>query len=124
MENKTRCPSILIDIKRKRVRIHKHTLYMLGMPDYIELLVNPDKLFIAIRTSELRTSIAHKINWNKLCSKNSFEIFSKYFIERLAGICASIQSDSSYRLIGNYCSFENIVYFDLTKAFTISGDRL
>ncbi len=124
MENKARDPSILIDIKRSRVRIHKQTLYMLGMPDYIELLVNPDRLLIAIRASKLRTSIAHKINWNKLCSKNSFEIFSKCFIMRLTEICASINSERSYRLIGNYCSCENIVYFDLTKAFTVSGERL
>ena len=34
-------PVLCIDLKKNRIRIHKLTLHMLGDPEYIQLLVNP-----------------------------------------------------------------------------------
>lgn len=124
MKNNVYKPTILIDTKKYLIRIHKQTLYMLGNPNYIELLVNPETLYVAVRTSETRTNFSHKINWSKLCGKNSYEIISKILIARLINICGTLQSVGSYKIIGNYSCDENIVCFDLAKAFEISGEEL
>ena len=42
-------PVLCIDLKKNRIRIHKLTLHMLGDPEYIQLLVNPQNSMIAIR---------------------------------------------------------------------------
>ena len=39
--NKTLKPAILVDLKNPLIRIHKDTLYSIGNPEYILLLVNP-----------------------------------------------------------------------------------
>ena len=41
MMNTAVTPSILIDIKKNRIRIHKNTIHALGDPKYVLLLVNP-----------------------------------------------------------------------------------
>ena len=122
MKNNVYKPTILIDTKKSLIRIHKHTLYMLGSPAYVELLVNPETLYVAVRTSKIKTNSSHKINWSMLCGKNSYEIISKILIARLINICGALQSIGSYKIIGNYSSDENIASFDLKKAFEISGD--
>lgn len=122
MKNNVCKPTILIDTKKSLIRIHKKTLYMLGNPAYIELLINPQTLYVAVRTSEIKTKFSHKINWNMLCGKNSYEIISKVLIARLINICETLQIKGSYKIIGNYSSDENIACFDLKKAFEISGD--
>ena len=40
-------PVLCIDLKKNRIRIHKLTLHMLGDPEYIQLLVNPQDSMIA-----------------------------------------------------------------------------
>lgn len=122
MKNNVCKPTILIDTKKSLIRIHKQTLYMLGSPAYVELLVNPEKLYVAVRTSEIKTNSSHKINWRMLCGKNSYEIISKILIARLINICETLQSVGSYKIIGNYSFDENIASFDLKKAFEISGE--
>lgn len=36
-------PSLLVDIKKNRIRIHKNTLHALGNPCFVVLIVNPDE---------------------------------------------------------------------------------
>lgn len=124
MKSNSRKPTILIDTKKCLIRIHKQTLYMLGSPNYIELLVNPETLCVAVRTTKSKTNVSHKINWNNLCGKNSYEIISTLFIARLINICNKLKSTGSYKITGNYSNDENIAYFYLEKAFEISGDEL
>ena len=41
-----------IDLKRSRFRIHKSTLNKMGKPQYIQFLVNPEEMFIAVLGSD------------------------------------------------------------------------
>lgn len=41
-----------IDLKRSRFRIHKSTLNKMGNPQYVQFLVNPEEMFIAILGSD------------------------------------------------------------------------
>ena len=52
-------PILCIDLKKNRIRIHKQTLRLLGNPEYIQLLVNPDIHMIAIRRSVRQDYLAH-----------------------------------------------------------------
>ena len=117
-------PTIFIDTKKWLIRIHKNTLYMLGCPQYIELLVNPESMRVAIRVSPVKTNFTHKINWDKLCGKNSCEITCKYFITKLISTCGAAGAIRSYKLAGEYSSEENIVSFKFSETFGKSGDEL
>ena len=45
-------PTILVDLKKCRIRIHKSTLHSIGEPDHILLLVNPKERTLAILSSD------------------------------------------------------------------------
>lgn len=87
-------------------------------------MVNPETMRIAIRVSPAKTNFTHKINWDRLCGKNSCEITCKYFIARLIGICGTVEAMGAYKLAGKYSSAENIVSFELSGAFKKAGDEL
>ena len=50
-------PILCIDLKKNRIRIHKLTLHMLGDPEYIQLLVNPDSHMIAVKKVSVRITL-------------------------------------------------------------------
>lgn len=54
-------PILCIDLKKNRIRIHKLTLHMLGDPEYIQLLVNPDSHMIAVKKSVRQDYLAHHV---------------------------------------------------------------
>lgn len=77
-------PSLSIDLKKNRIRIHKKTLYMLGNPAYIQILVNPVKKTLAILPSVSEDHLAHKINWLYLDdSSKSYELYSKALVKTI-----------------------------------------
>ena len=41
-----------IDLKWNRFRIHKSTLNKMGNPQYVQFLVNPEEMFIAVLGSD------------------------------------------------------------------------
>ena len=54
-------PIISINFKRNLIRIHKATLDLLGQPEYIQLLVNPDDRTIAIMKGISSDVLAHRV---------------------------------------------------------------
>jgi hypothetical protein len=60
MINAAVTPSILIDIKINRIRIHKKTIHALGDPKYVLLLVNPKEATVGVLCSG-RERNAHRI---------------------------------------------------------------
>ena len=71
-------PILCIDLKKNRIRIHKHTLHMLGDPEYIQLLVNPDTHMIAVRKSVRQDYLAHHVRACYSDIRNSYELYSRY----------------------------------------------
>lgn len=39
---------LTIDARRNRIRIYRQTLYGIGDPAYVQFLVNPEELYIAV----------------------------------------------------------------------------
>lgn len=57
MSRENLCQPILsIDLKKSLIRIHRNTLRLLGDPDYIQLLINPNSKAGVIQFSMLETS--------------------------------------------------------------------
>lgn len=103
---------IVLDCLHNRIRIHRTTLYLLGNPDYIVLLVNPMQLSLVIAPST-KTGTAHAVRWNRLSNNRCFELYSKPLIRQLCeafpGLCAS----KSFHLTGEHIREENVIRFDL-----------
>lgn len=60
--NSLNVPMIVIDSKNNRIRIHRNTLHLLGDPEYIQLLVNPERLMIAVLSSQkLKTANVNSV---------------------------------------------------------------
>ena len=54
-------PSILVDMRKKRIRIHKHTLQAIGNPDFVLLIINPEEHTLGVKCSTLDDKLAHRV---------------------------------------------------------------
>ena len=113
-------PVLFIDQKKARIRIHRNTLHMLGDPAFIQLLVNPESLTLAIRPAACADALAHRILWKKIGDKQSYELHSSCLIHKFQGMCSGWECGESYRLFGEMLHSENIALFDLKKALPAS----
>ena len=104
---------IVIDQKKDRVRIHKYTLHKLGDPKFIQLLVNPENLTLAILPAGRMDSCTHRIVLKNFISKQSYELYSRFLIQALQKICTEWKPGESYKLCGEMIPDEKIVTFDL-----------
>ncbi len=114
-------PSLCIDLKKNRIRIHRHTLQLLGNPDYIQLLVNPGAGMIAIMRSTGNDHLAHKIilNPSECC-----ELYSSYLIENLMTVNSGLMYNQSYRLYGELDSKACIAMFPMNDLHQLSEEEL
>ncbi len=112
--------AILIDMKKCRIRIHKTTLKNMGKPEYIQLLVNPDNRRIAICSADKNTSQVHRIVWSRIVD-NSFELYSKYLIEKLNEVGIDWNPEGSYRILGLVLPRKGIACFNMMDATMINN---
>lgn len=75
-----------VDLKKNRIRIHKASLHQMGDPPYIQLLVNPERMEVAIRgvNYDAPQVQAHKVSQSKMLSDFSYEIYSMAFVKSSA----------------------------------------
>lgn len=116
VKDRTDNPKIVIDYPRNRIRIHKNTLRVMGTPEYVLLIVNPEQKTLCVICGGANIQGSHKIHINnsrciELCSKslngtlrNAFHVFS---------------GNISYVIEGEYIASENMVKFDITKSLPI-----
>lgn len=109
--------AISIDFKKNRVRIHKKTLALLGMPKYIQFLVNPTKMIFAINSVERANpkDQIHKITTTKT-AKDSYDIYSLSLINNLYAILKNINKSRTYRFMGEIQSDKQMALFSLNSA--------
>ncbi|MCM1183462.1 MAG: hypothetical protein NC337_08815 [Roseburia sp.] len=111
-------PMIVIDSKNSRIRIHRNTLHLLGDPEYIQLLVNPERLTLAILPSQ-RLKTANAVRWDRIAESKSCELYSKILIRQLGSICPNWKTDGKYRLYGTYTPDRRLIQFDMASAETV-----
>lgn len=111
--------AMTIDMKRGRIRIHKALLHQLGDPQYIQLLVDPAGLAVAVRCIDTPVfgDCVHTIGKTRLHSPFSCEIYSQHFMSKLATLVPSMGENRLYRMSGEVIPAQKMAVFDL-KALT------
>lgn len=109
--------SITIDMKKNRIRFFKSLLHELGDPSYVRLLVNPDKLVLAIIPSESENALfpSHKIVNSNSSKSNCVEIYSLSLVSKLAFLLPEVDHSCSYNLEGSLVDGNNIAIFSLNN---------
>lgn len=92
-------PSIGIDLKKYRIRIHKTTLSALGRPDYIALLINPAENELIIHKSAEEDFLAHKVKYQKL-REHPYELYSRDLIRSIMKVWPFLEEGSLYIIPG------------------------
>lgn len=106
---------IVVDSKNSRIRIHRSTLHFLGDPEYIQLLVNPKQLTLAILSSpQIRT--ANAVRWDRMAENKCCELYSKILVRQLGIICPGWKADGKYRLYGVGDWDRKMIRFDMSSA--------
>lgn len=116
-------PTISIDLKKYRIRIHKHTLHLLGDPEYIYLLVNPADRIIAVCCGIKSEHLAHHINWKSLENLKSYELYSTNLVQSLHAVCASWKENQSYRIYGEIIPGKRMAQFRMSDSVLVHGSQ-
>lgn len=121
MENERQLTATMsIDTKRSRIRIYKAMLHQLGDPQYIQLLVDPDGMSVAIRCVDtpLIGDAVHTVCRERLCSDFSYEIYSRFFVAKLSSLAAAMGEGHLYHMRGKIIPSRRIAVFDLNTLKT------
>lgn len=116
-------PTLVIDLKRNRIRIHRRTLHLLGDPNYVQLMVNPKQSVIAIKSCRAQDYRSEKIRWEDLGQKQCCEFYSKYLVKSLRNVCMDLVDEQRYSIIGRYIKTENLVTFCMRDSKPIEQDK-
>lgn len=115
--NKTANPAttLTIDLKKYRIRIFKQALHLMGDPKYIQFLVNPARMEVALLAvdKQLPRDQTHKVNMHTLLSENSIEVYSMSFINKLCEVVGGLESNLNYRLSGEVLVDKRAALFSL-----------
>lgn len=115
MDKSSPAPAIMVDCKNNRIRIHRQTLHLLGDPEYIQLMVNPESGTLALSPS-VRVKTAHAIRWERLTGRKCCELYSKPLICQLKSVSPGWESDGKYRMTGDYLPEEHLICFHMASS--------
>lgn len=103
--------------------MYRSALKLLGDPDYVQFLINPEKQKIIIRSSKEKEEGAQKIYWTTLIDKDRCcEFYSKNLIEALQELFYKDGDVHSYRMAGDYLARYNSVIFSFNKSVPITSE--
>ena len=106
-------PIVCIDLKKGRIRVHKVTLHILGDPDFILLLINPETGVLAIKETIPEDYLGLKIRKEMLTDGNCYEIYSKELFRALTAIRSDWKMNKSYRIYGQHEPLTNAAFFHM-----------
>lgn len=112
-------PVLCIDLKKNRIRIHKLTLHMLGDPEYIQLLVNPQDSMIAIMKSVRKDYLAHRVRYSKADSRYCYELYSTELLQALRHTGIYLEDNRSYRIYGALNPKECLACFSMNECVLV-----
>ena len=114
MGSSNKIATMTIDPKRNRFRVHKATLSKIGNPPYIQFLINPEEMFLAILGSDkpLAGGTANKVNLIQT-SYSSAEFYSSSLLNGVLGMIASLDFKCSYKLTGEIDVANRVAYFSM-----------
>lgn len=118
--NKDLRPAILVDLKKYLIRIHRDTLRLIGNPEYVLLLVNPNEKILAVLPSDRSDTKAHHISKSSLHNKKSFEIYSTPLMQSLKNISTGWEANKAYRIYGEKVPSQYVIKFPMSEALSIN----
>ena len=104
-------PTILIDMRKHRIRIHKHTLQAIGNPDLVMLIINPIEYTLGIKYGVPDDKLALRIRKSTL--RNDYELYSTPLMAALHQLCPEWKERENYRLEGELIATENMAVFSM-----------
>ena len=115
MENSTPIakPSIYIDLKKKRIRIHKAMLHQMRDPAFIQLLVNPISKGMIIRACDSKAKNAQEVRPYQMNGDYCYELYSTDLLLNMMSVTAEWEDARSYRIYGIYNSTTDAAFFSL-----------
>ncbi len=116
-------PRITIDMKKNRIRIHKSTLHILGDPDYITLIINPDKQAIGVAPGFADDKTAHRITPGIKFSGVDCDLYSHTLIEGLSALRPEWKDLRTRRIPGTLITEENMCCFEMRNAEAEAGGK-
>lgn len=116
--------AISVDIKKSRIRIYRTTLTQLGLPKYIQLLVNPNDRMIAVRGLDKRCRESHIVSFSHMRTDYSYELYSKELITTLMSLLQDLDGNCTYKLTGEVYSDSKVALFSLDTIQKFEGGVL
>lgn len=110
---------ILIDLKKKRIRIHRSTLHALGDPDRVYLLVNPEQRILAVQSALASDKRAHKVYTTSESNRQTYELYSTPLVANLLALNPDWTEPFKYRLKGESIPNESAVVFKMDDAVSV-----
>ena len=110
---------ILIDLKKKRIRIHRSTLHALGDPDRVYLLVNPEQRILAVQSAMASDKRAHKVYTTSESNRQTYELYSTPLVANLLALNPDWSELYKYRLRGEAIPNESAVVFKMDDATAV-----
>lgn len=105
-------PQLSLDFKRNRIRIHQVTLRLLGDPDYVQILVNPDEKTIALRCSNADDPRSHNTSPKGKNRRQCCELTSKVLLDSLKNLYYE-DDECNIRITGNLIKKERVAEFKM-----------
>jgi len=115
MGNKDNTARMTLDLNRSRFRIHQATLHKLGDPKYIQFLINPEEMYIAVLGSDkpLAGGTANRVNIIKRTGYQSVEFYSMSLLNGIINMVGVLDPRYSYRLTGEVDLPNRVAYFSM-----------
>ena len=107
-------PSISVNIKYSQILIHKNSLRLLGNPEYIQILVNPEEKSIILCCSVEEDHLAHAVNPKIFDSREKgLCIRSHPLMKNLYRLNPVWNVSSTYKIKGRFFPNLNIIKFKI-----------
>lgn len=108
--------SMAIDIKKKRIRIHKPTLHLMGDPKLIQILYDPSDDIIALRSVDHEVPGGQEVRVRpyNLRGENCCDFYSSMLVRKLRTTHSTIMGDHTYRLTGAYIADQRLAVFPMS----------
>lgn len=108
-------PILSIDLKKSLIRVHRNTLRLLGDPDYIQLLINPNAKMIAIKAGDKRDYLAHKVRKYRFETGYSYELYCKDLLQTMMTVDCGWEYGNIFRLYGQFNSKAGVIQFSMLE---------
>lgn len=114
-------PTIFIDMKKSRIRIHRRTLQMLGNPAYIQLLVNPESRTIAVKCTTGSDHLSHRIPEGELLRHKCYELYSRNLLKALCSASSGWTDKETYLIYGTLIESRHLVQFSMEDSIPVNN---